>query len=329
MFICKISIQIGNYYLNYVHQCTVESSWKNLTDTCKIILPSNIKPNNNRSWNSNFLRNTLKIGDKVTVKAGYNEAKHIVFDGYLTKIGAKVPLELECEDAMWLLKQSNINDSLPNTSLKSIIQRYFYKYSVKSIDMNLGNFIIQNASKAKILESLKEQFGIYSFFRKGTLIIGLVYEANNAQNHEFIVPVYDKNTKQDNIMIENNLEYKRKEDVKIKVKAISNLSNGQKIIIELGDKDGEQRTLNFFNINEKDLKMIAEREMKRISYDGYQGYFTTFFPVNSQNQLVYHGDIVNLKAVDNDRSGRYFVDKVEYEIGVTGFKQKIYLGPKA
>lgn len=325
MLITTTQIQIGSFLFDYVHECKVESSWKNLTDTCKIVLPNRLKPNN--EWKTQELRKVLKVGDKILIQAGYSDANHVVFEGYITQIGSKVPIELHAQDEMCKLKQNTINDTMPNTTLHQVLQKHFSSYSTPSIDIRLGNFIIQNASQAKILESLQEQFGIYSFFRKSVLVCGLVYEPSLAQFHQYFLPFEYSTSKKDNFIIENELEYKRKEDVKVKVKAISHLPNGQKITIELGDENGEQRTLNFYNLSEKDLKIIAEKEMERIRYDGFKGSFTTFFPLPGQ-KLVHHGDIVELIAEDNDRSGKYFVDPVEYELGIKGFRQKIYLGPR-
>lgn len=320
MFVLNSHITIGDLTFNWVNTVEVESSWELLTDTAKIVLPANVKvetaPGQTESLNFHKLKDHLKNGDKVEIKVGYDDDLNTIFKGYVSYIKPRVPIEVYCEDEMMMLKKDPINDSLKNTSISKLADKHFAKYETDVINIELGNYYIPNLTGAKLLEQFKSDFGLQSFFRGDTLVIGKRYNRETANVVSF---------KLDYNIISDELEFKTKDQVKLKVKAISNNEDGTKTEIELGDADGEIRTLNFYNVAKSELKKVAEAEMERLVYDGWRGSFTAF-----GEPLVFHGDIVELVCdAESDKTGRYWVDAVSYEFGVNGFRQNIKLGAKA
>ncbi|HSW64984.1 MAG TPA: hypothetical protein VLH56_16980 [Dissulfurispiraceae bacterium] len=272
-------------------------------------LPANLKVDKTR------LRELIAPGDPVAVNCGYDNDMHRVFTGYVAGVAPKVPIEILCEDEAWKLKQSNITDSLRDAKLQDLVNKHFKGYETRILDTAIGNYQIDNASQAKILQSLREQFGLYGFFRQGVLVIGRVYDTQTASRH----------TINFNRIIEHDLQYRRKEDIRLQVIATSNNPDGSKTEVRLGDADGEQRSLNFYNLPMAALRQAAEREMERLKHDGYRGSMTCFGA-----PFVQHGDIIELiNNEKSDTSGRYWVDAVSYSFGVGGYRQKIKLGPKA
>lgn len=310
MKVLNSKISIGSFVFTFVNDLEVTSSWKELTDTAKIILPANIKLDHNK------LSDQIKVGDKVKIELGYDDNYDLIFKGYVTSLMPKIPVEIKCEDEMWKLKQGTIKDSGRNYTITKLLQKHFSQYQTDSFDVDLGTYYIDNISGAKVLKHLQSDFGAYSFFRKDVLTVGKQYNPETLNHVKFIL---------DYNMIGEDLAFKKKEDVKIKVLAISNKSNGDKIEVELGDPEGETRSLNFYDLSEKELRAAAEREKDRLIYDGWRGKFTAF-----GEPIVYHGDIVELEHnEDSDKKGRYFVDSVVYKFGLGGFRQEIELGPKA
>jgi hypothetical protein len=126
-------------------------------------------------------------------------------------------------------------------------------------------------------------------------------------------------------VISSNLEYRIKADRRLKIRAISILPNNQKIEIQLGDPDGEEHTLHFYDLPESTLRQQATATMDQLHYDGYAGDLELFgLP------YIQHGDIVRLR--DNaypEREGNYLVDEVERVFGVKGYRQRIKIGPKS
>ncbi len=308
ILICHIII--GSLTFKWVQSVEIESAFTLFTDTATIKLPAHLKINKDE------LLQYINFGDKVEIQAGYNNVLTPLFTGYVTDIKPTVPIEIKCEDEMWQLKQQTITDSGKNMTVEKLLQKYYADYQHKYLNVELGTFYIDNLNKVKVLEQLKSDFGLFSFFRDNTLCVGLQYDPETANTHQFIL---------DYNIADDDLQFKRKEQVKIKVKAISNNKNGTKTEIELGDETGDQRTLNFYNLTVTQLKEHAERELERLKYDGWRGSFTAF-----GEPIVKHGDIIELKKQDDstgDKTGQYWVDKVVYSFGTDGFRQKITLGP--
>lgn len=305
-------MSIGALVFSFVHQVDVKTSWENLTDVATIQLPQNLK------LDSQKLRTVIKPGDAVEIRCGYDGDLKKIYSGYIVGISPKVPVEILCEDESWQLKQNTITDSLQNSDIESLFKKHFNEYKFRVLNTHIGNYQIDKASRAKILLAIKQQFGLYSFFRNGVLTCGFVYDLETA--NRVTLDLQKNNTEKT-----HSLTYMRKEDVRLQVVAISNNSDGSKLEIRIGDEEGEQRSLNFFNLGEKELREAANREMERLKYDGYRGTFKTFGA-----PLVRHGDIVTLtNPEESDKTGSFWVDAVDYEFGVSGFRQTIKLGPKA
>lgn len=313
MFILQSHITIGSYLFDFVHEVEVESTWQNQTATARIKLPAALRIDKNK------LKETFPKGTKVEIKLGYKDRLNTVFTGYVSRIRATVPVEIECEDEMWQLKQIQVNSNAKNESMQVYLSRVL-NMSVNCFDVQLPKFIAHNITGSQLLNQIKSDFGFPSFFRNGQLVVGIQYADSGYKTHT----VTFDNARNSNVA-NNSLEYASKDDVKVKVTAISNLPDGKKHEVELGDPDGESRTLNFYNVSEKDLKAIAEKEMTRMQYDGWRGDLTLF-----GEPFVQHGDVLELtNDQESDKTGTYWVDGVTYRFGVSGFRQVIKLGPKA
>lgn len=309
MVVLSSNITLGSVQIPWVNNVEIESSWESLTDKASVVLPFNLKVKGNQ------LLESIKVGDQVNIELGYDNALKSIFKGFISGLNPKIPIEIECEDPMRNLKQERIVASGRNASLQDVIDSHFKGYKTNVLDVELGNYSF-NDTKAKFLEKLKSDFGLYSFFRNGVLTIGKPYDPSTANDVSFRIN-YD--------IIQEDLVYRRKEDLKLKVKAISNNPNGIKTELELGDSEGEQRTLNFYNLSAAELKAAAERELNRLKYDGWRGSITVFGEPH-----VKHGDIVELiHNGDQDKSGKYWVDKVKYSFGLEGYRQEIKLGARA
>ena len=313
-FNCEIII--GNVRLKYVNAVSISSTWKKMTDTCSIKLPRSIK------LGDDLLTNILSVGDEVTVKMGYNGNLREEFKGYLTRISSTTPVELHCEDEMWQLKKGSYTKAWNNATLDDVL-KYVGVSSYKTFGtITLGKFTINKATPAKVLEEIGKTYGLKSFFRQGTLIVGKVYD-EAAPEHSYH---FQKN------VISNTLEYRDSKDVLVKVKAISIMPDGKKIEKELGDPDGQERTLHFYALSASELEKAAKLEFAKLKYDGYRGTMKTFGIPNAE-----HGDIAILKGSNtmlsigeepvNDHNGKYFIDGVTKSFSVTeGYRRELEIG---
>lgn len=309
MLVLTPHITIGNLEFDFVAEVKIESSWKRLTDIATVVIPRNLAIKNEG------IKNHIKVGDAVTIKLGYDSELNIEFVGYVTRIKADLPIVIECEDSMWLLKQKTVSGSWRNVSLPVMMAAILPEYTVDAVNAGLGQFRVNQETVAKLLQRLRSVYGLVSWFRNDVLNVGFAYTGQSS-NYSFSF--------QQNI-INNNLEYREADERKVKVKAVSISPNNQKEVIELGDSDGELRTLHFYNLSKAELKAQAEAKIEALKVDGYTGYFQTF-----GSPFVQHGDIVTISDSDYpDRIGSYLVEKVVTRFGVNGFRRSIYLGSKS
>ncbi len=303
--VCKISI--GSFEFDYVHAVEVSSSWDELTDSATILLPSKLK------LDKDSLKDVLAKGDECEVQLGYDDNLQTVFKGYLTAIKPTTPIELSFEDEMWKLKQLNINTSFKGGSLVDFLESVFPGTEIDAFDLQMAPFYADNINGARLLDQIKSDYGLRSFFRNGVLVIGKQYDPNDYKKHIFKI---------DYNMEGESLEFMSKEDVKIAVRAISNNPDGTKVEVEFGDSDGDTKTLNFYNLDESELRKVAEKELSQMKYDGWRGPFTAF-----GEPMVKHGDAVELRhATESDKVGTYWIDAVHTTFGIDGFRQEITLG---
>lgn len=316
MFKLNCNIIVGEYRFTGVNEVTVKSGWDELTDTCTIVLPRKI------NWRGRNIAigqdSLLRRGQEVVVQLGYDTELNEVFRGFVKNIHAETPVKIECEDAMYNLKKGEFTASYKNVDLQTIlegmskVQEFEFKLLA---NRELGQLRISKATPAKVLEELRSKYQVRFFFRAGVLYAGLVADPAQQKTHVFDMELN---------VVENNLEYRRKEDVRIKLEANILYPNNTIEKLTAGDLDGEQRTLHYYNVPKSDIKMQLDAELERLRYDGYKGSLTTF-----GRPQVRHGDVAKIRsAVLPERDGSYLVKSVETTFGMGGFRQVLELETK-
>lgn len=309
---CKITI--GSYVFNYVQQVQISSSWQKFTDTATILLSRNLKLANQP------LNELIKVNDEVNIELGYDDELKTIFTGYVTAIKPTTPIEIMCEDAMWLLKKGSITKTWRNANIETILKDILPEnipYKV-TYDYEIGTFTAEKQSPAQLLEKIKTDYALVSYFREGTLIVGGPY--SQSINEDTIAFAFNHS------IIDNNLEHKKAEDSPLKVRAISNLADNSKLEATAGDEEGEERTLNFYDIKDRGLlKESAQNLISTLKYDGMSGSFTTF-----GEPLVYHWQTVELIDPNEEKKeGVFNIHNINRSFGMDGYRQEIELGPFA
>lgn len=289
----------------------IERSRETLTDTCRITLPKKVK------WQDADAI-PLKRGDAVTVELGYNGRNSVAFRGYITSIGARTPVVVTCEDEMWRLKnRPAVKKAYKAADLKTLLEEQQTGYAVKVFgEQNLGAFRVKAGTVAGLLDQLREQ-GVRCFFRTGddgapTLCGGVIFD----EPHER-VQVFDNRI---NLISDANLSVRSAADLKLRVKVVSLDANNRKTVCEVGDSDGEVRTLQVYGKSEAEARAWAEQELKRLKRDGLTGSFTTFGEC-----LVDKLDTIGI-VLDGRKKGLYQVEKNTIKYGTGGFRQEIVPG---
>ena len=320
MFILESKVEIGSYIFNQVNEIEITKSVEELSDTAVIKLPTRFKVRQNGE--QKFTEDAIKVGDKVTITLGY-EGKYsgVEFTGFVKKISPKIPIEIHCEDALWVLRRKNITRSWEKTTMKEILTEVVKGTPVQLADnipsVNLDKWIIKNANGAQVLESLKKDLLMTAFINdEGKLYCGLQQLTNVGQT-----VVYDLNYN----LVENNLEFKSKEERRIKIKYTYIDKENKRKSIEVGDPDGEQREYNTSVISDLNkLEEMAKAELEKLKYDGFEGDVTSFL-------IPYATRGMKAKLLDNEhpnREGNYFIKKVVTTFGTGGARRKITIGNK-
>nr|WP_294922206.1 late control protein [uncultured Flavobacterium sp.] len=318
MFILEGKAKIGDYTFNAVHDIEITKSVEDMGDTAIIKLPTRFKVKQNGE--QKYTETAIKVGDPVTITLGY-EGKYsgVEFTGYVKKINPKIPLEIHCEDAIWLLRRKSIKKTWEKTTMKEILQEVVKDTPVQLADripsIQLDKWIIQNANGAQVLESLKKDLLMSVFITdEGKLYCGLQQLTNIGQT-----VVYDLNFN----LVENNLEFKSKEDRKIKIKYTYIDKENKRQSIEVGDPDGEQREYHTSVISDmKKLEEMAIAEIEKLKYDGFDGDVTSFL-------IPYATRGMKAKFIDSEhpnREGNYFIKKVVTTFGTGGARRKVTIG---
>lgn len=315
-----LEVTIGQYTFYSVDSISINSSWNFLTDTATIALSRRLLTQGNLSnVDAPNLSSVIKVGDSVSIRLGYDFVLEQEFTGYVKSISPNIPVVIECEDAMWLLKQTNYSNAWRSVSLTELL-----KYIVPSEiefktpgEVNLGKFRIEEVSAFDILKKVREVYGLVSYFRNNKLIVGFPYQEQSKE-----VDLHLQKNVDDS---KSKLAFRRVDQIKLKIKAISIQSDGSKVEIEIGDKEGQLRTFHVpIGLNESETRKIAEEKMQLFTFDGYEGSLTTF-----GQPYARHSD--NVKITDDlykDREGTYRVDTVEVKVGGEGYRRTLTFGNK-
>jgi hypothetical protein len=126
-------------------------------------------------------------------------------------------------------------------------------------------------------------------------------------------------------VISSDLEWESEEDVQLKIKAVHVKPDNTIVEKEVGDPEGEVRTLFFYDLEDPDqLETLALEEIRKYRYSGYRGSINTF--------LLPNAVVGNVAQIEDpnfpERDGRYLVDSVETRFGEQGARRKVELGIK-
>lgn len=373
-------------FFDFINSFEVSSDWTGLTDNGTVILPKNIyavdKQNNKRfamfGKNKNiggFDKTPLLMrGDAVKIETyyiywdenlnGYKTNKEVVFEGYITNIKSKMPIEFDVEDNMYLLKQVQMKTQSfkENISIETILTEAINNVnsvfgtnlsvnilSETKIKWQNGLLTAENETVAQFLAKLKKEAFLKCYFRGDELRVGgIIYLEKEAVTKKFHF--------QENI-ISHELEYKRKDDViltavasnyitesngttkdgqiktkKRRIEVVVTFKNNkfESRVVGKNEKipdiiEGEKRTFVYpFAENEQDLINLAKSDLEKYYYTGFKGSFLTF-----GTPFIKFGDNVVLENnILPEQNGTYKVKAVNYSGGVIGLRQNIELDYK-
>jgi hypothetical protein len=300
-----------------VNNVTITRSFDNQTQTATVTLPRNFKYNEKNIYEGDNA--LVKRGEKIELYGGYAPNLKLLFSGYISKIDNNVPMVLKCEDEMFILKQTIIkNKSVGTGSLKSLLKAILPStIKFKALDCQLAPIRINEASCGKVLQTLRNDYGLYSYYKNGTLFVGLPFQKDLATEQYFL---FERQMITDGM----DLQYLKKEDVKVQVKGILIGNNNKQKEYIYGDEEGDIRTIFQYGGTKEALDSKAKSFLEQANYTGYYGSFMTFL-----EPAVVPGDYAIIDSyMYPERKGTYLIKSVETSFGVDGGRQKIELERK-
>jgi len=317
--VCKIVFPANDHrketlVLRKVESITIESAWELLTDTAVITMPRNVK-----FFDKQGVREVFRNGDPIQIWFGYDAEENMVkeFDGYITQVSADIPIEIKCEDKMFMLKKHSVNYAMKSTKLQDLISAIVPAGTKTDVaDLQISKERFPNTTAAKVLEKLQEA-KIYSYYKDDTLVVGKIYSDDEEAP---VVFRFGQN------VVDNNLQYLRKEDVLILIKATSTLPKGKKLTAEFGDEGGTQQNLSYYNITSKDaLVVLCKADYGKFKIDGYKGDLNVF-----GTPSVRHGMKAKVLSEDYpDRDGTYWIKRTTKTYNTGGIRQKLNLDKRS
>lgn len=313
MYTLDFEVKIGEFYLGMVESITIHKSVELLADTCEIVLPAA------RLNKALEVEEQIKRGDEVSVSIGYKEVGiKEEFKGYLQRISTDGgSIKLFCEDDLFQFRKDLPNEELKKISLSDLLSKV-----VKGIGKNYkvdcsytwvyDKFVIRDATGYDVLKKVQEECGADIYLKDGVLHIHPPGEVVGKERfYDFAVNIE-----------EAELSFKRAEDKKVKVVVKAIMPDGKVKEIEVGSTGGEKVEVKCHASDTASMKARGEAEVKRRTFDGYDGSITTWL-IPECNP----GDTASIHDGDYTyKDGTYFVRSVTTEFSEGGGKRKVELG---
>lgn len=316
MYNMVYEIQIGKFKVANLLSFEIRKSANRLSDTATIKMAGMVY------GAALEIESKIKRGDKVVIKAGYNDVLEKEFSGYVSSITTDNTISIECEDSMFLMKKEVKSKQYKKQKATEIIQDIIFQIGGFTLVKGKGvervlfdKFTASNYTAYDVLKKIKETNRLHIFVKGTELHVHLKFTyKTNVVKYDF-----SKNVEK------SNLSYVKEEDKKVLVEVIGIDRNHKKTTVIVGDKGGDKIQINRYNVSNEDaLRVIGEEEIKDHRFTGFQGDITTWLI-----PYVTYGDSANIYDEDYpSREGRYYVEAVDVFFNQNGGSRKVTLGIK-
>lgn len=306
-------IKIGRYRLGLLDGVKVHRSVDLLADTAEIVLPAMVQ------GKALEVEKSLKRGDAVTIRLGYDDELKEEFCGYLQEISVDGGnITLRCEDELFLFRRPLADRELKGITLerllKEVVSGVGLSTEVKcSYVFRYDKFVISKATGYDVLRKVQEETKANIYVKAGVLHVHPAYEEVFGRvSYDFA-----RNIEQD------GLTYKRMDERKFEVEVEGLDKAGQSVKVMVGVKGGDRRSVKIYGVTDPAvLRQRGEEELKYLSYDGYEGELTGW--------LVPYCDAGYAAVIHDEeypqKEGTYYVTAVTTEFGQNGGSRKVQVG---
>lgn len=313
MFTLGYDIKLADFRLGMLDKVEIHRSVELLADTATIVLPGS-------EYNKALdVESLIKRGDPVSISIGYEETGlREEFRGWIQRISTDDgSITIECEDDLYKFRKSLPNEELKAVTLESLLKKVIsgigesYKLDC-TYSWTYEKFVINTATGYDVLKKVQEESGADIYLSDDTLHVHAPAEAvGDDVFYNFSLNVE-----------ECDLTYRKAEDRKVQVVVKATMPDGTVKEIETGTTGGDKVEIRCATSDESSMRQRGETEVKRLSFDGYDGNITTWLIPYCKP-----GDMAELRDEDYpEKDGRYFVQAVTTEFSRDGGKRTVELG---
>lgn len=313
MFTLGYDIRLGDFRLGMLDKVEIHRSVELLADTATIVLPG-------AEYNKALeVESLIKRGDPVSITIGYEETGlREEFRGWIQRISTDDgSITIECEDDLYKFRKSIPNEELKQVTLEALLKKVIsgigesFKLDC-TYSWTYEKFVINTATGYDVLKKVQEESGADIYLADDTLHVHAPAETvGDDVYYDFALNVE-----------ECDLTYRTAEDRKVQVVVKATMPDGTVKEIETGSTGGDKVEIRCATSDEASMRQRGQTEVKRLSFDGYEGNITTWLIPYCKP-----GDTAELKDEDYpEKDGRYFVQAVTTEFSRDGGKRTVELG---
>ena len=313
MYTMDYGIQVGGFRLGMLDKVEIHRSVELLADTATVTLPAS-------EYNAALrVEDRLRRGDRVSISIGYREAGlREEFSGWLQRVGTDGgSITLECEDDLFLFRVALPDAEYKDIGLRELLDKVVEGvgggYAVDcSYTWRYAKFVVRTATGYDVLRKVQEECGADIYLQGGTLHVHPPATLTGGD------VLYDFSLNVECC----DLTYRKAEDRKVRVTVKALLPDGKVKELEVGPTGGDSVEVRSATPDEASMRERGEAELKRLSFDGYDGSLTTWLI-----PYVEPGDSAELHDRDYGyKDGRYFVRSVTTEFSKDGGRRTVELG---
>lgn len=306
-------ITVGGYMVGMLDSVEIHRSVELLSDTAEIRLPA-------AQYNAALdVEGKIRRGDEVSVRFGYKETGLVEeFRGWLQRISTDGgSISLVCEDDLFTFRKGLADAVLQGVTLGDLLERVISElglgYGVScSYGWTYSKFVINNATGYDVLKKVQEECGADIYLKEGVLHVHPPGELVGKER------LYDFSLNVE----ETDLTYRRLADRRVRVRVKANMPDGYVKEVETGSPGGDVVEVRCPTADEASMRARGELEVRRRSFDGYDGSITTWLIPE-----CVPGDSATLRDRDYvEKDGTYFVRSVTTTFGRDGGRRKVELG---
>ena len=313
MFTLGYDIRLGDFRLGMLDKVEIHRSVELLADTATIVLPG-------AEYNKALeVESLIKRGDLVSITIGYEETGlREEFRGWIQRISTDDgSITIECEDDLYKFRKSIPNEELKQVTLEALLKKMISDIGESfkldcTYSWTYEKFVINTATGYDVLKKVQEESGADIYLADDTLHVHAPAETvGDDVYYDFALNVE-----------ECDLTYRTAEDRKVQVVVKATMPDGTVKEIETGSTGGDKVEIRCATSDEASMRQRGQTEVKRLSFDGYEGNITTWLIPYCKP-----GDTAELRDEDYpEKDGRYFVQAVTTEFSRDGGKRTVELG---